>query len=54
MLTVNGAEVALKSLLERAICKLTSAGRSGREVLPEERVVNVTWRAGCTQHSRQI
>lgn len=40
--TVNRAKVALDGLLERASGELATAGRRGREVLPEERVVDVS------------
>ena len=40
--TVDGAEVALDGLLERAVAELAAALRLGREVLPEERVVDVS------------
>ena len=40
--TINGAEVALDGLLQGAISELTSTLRLGREVLPEQGVVDVS------------
>ena len=41
--TVDRAKVTLEGLLERAVRELASTLRLGREVLPEEGVVDVTW-----------
>ena len=41
--TVDGAKVTLDGLLEGAVAELAAALRLGREVLPEEGVVDVSF-----------